>query len=351
MATRQKFYSDLGLCVLVVALCLSLLPMSSAAQTAGKEGWPKKIVISVTGGEAGPAYPILSGLGRMIEKHLAVSVGMTSASGHDSANLLQKGEIHIMLPSAFASRHDLRGTGPSEKWGPTPLRAWLQAQIFEQNIIAKPGIKSFKDLEGKIICIGPRAVPIPEIIFNTLADIHGVDVKKVRMVKWDRPTEAYDGFKAGRFDAIAVPGFYPTALTTELLLSHPGHILHMDDAQMAKLQKQLPWVMPLTIPPGTYKGMDKAVQTPAIAMFLVTHRDIPESLVYSMTKMVWDHFDEFSTFHPTCKKFSPADVTKVVDTCPYHKGAIKYYRETGVWTKELDQRQAATLASLPPSVR
>jgi TRAP transporter TAXI family solute receptor len=238
-----------------------------------------------------------------------------------------------------------------KKWGPTPFRAWLQAQIFERNIISKPGIKSLKDLEGKIICIGPRAVPIPEIIFNTLADIHGVDAKKVRVVKWDRPTEAYDGFKAGRFDAIGVPGFYPTALTTELLLSHPGHILHVDDAQMAKLQKQLLWVLPLTIPPGTYKGMDKTVQTPAIAMFLVTHRDMPESFVYAMTKMVWDHFDEFSTFHPTCKKFSPADVTKVVDTCPYHSGAIKYYRETGVWTKELDQRQAATLVSLPPSVR
>lgn len=118
MVARKKFDCRLGLFVFVIALSLSLLPMSSAAQTVTKEGWPKKIVISVTGGEAGPAYPILSGLGRMIEKYLGVSVGLTSASGHDSANLLQKGEAHILLPSAFASRHDLRGTGPSEKWVP-----------------------------------------------------------------------------------------------------------------------------------------------------------------------------------------------------------------------------------------
>ncbi len=353
MSTRKKFVYCLLLLAFTVTLGLSVFTTVASTQTPTREGWPKKIVLTATGGEIGPTYPIMAGIGRMTEKYLGISAGLTSTAGHDATFLIHRGQAHVGAPSSMAVVDVLRGTGPLSKLGPTPFRAWLQALLMEGNTIAldKSGIKSFPDLKGKMICIGPSAVPVPELHLKALSVAYGFDLKDVKVVKWGRPDEAYDGLKAGKFDAIQVDGIYPTSGTTELFLSHAARILHVDDAHMAMLRKQFSWITPQIIPAGTYKGMDKDVQTPAVAIFLTFHRDLPDSLVYEMTKMVWEHFDEFSAYHPVCKKLKAADVTKVVDLCPYHNGAIKYYREAGVWTKELDQRQAATLASLPPSAR
>jgi TRAP transporter TAXI family solute receptor len=353
MLTRKKVAYRVLVLAFTVTFGVSVFTTVAFTQTATREGWPKKIVIAVTGGEMGPMYGISGGLGRLIEKYLRVSVSLTSVAGHDADYLIHRGQAHIASPSVQSIPDVLHGTGPDKKLGPTPFRAWLQALVIEANTIAldKSGIKSFPDLKGKIICIGPSAVPVPDLTLKGLSVAYGFDLKDVKVVKWDRPEEAYDGLKVGKFDAIQMNGVYPTPSTTELFLSHAGRIFHVDDAHMAMIRKQFPWITPQIIPAGTYKGMDKDVQTAAVAMFLATHRDLPESFVYAMTKMIWEHFDEFSSFHPMCKKFRAADVTKIVDLCPYHNGAIKYYREAGVWTKELDQRQAAILASIPLSVR
>ncbi len=353
MTTGKKFISGLLTFGVLFITIITFFPTAASTQPQEKEGWPKKIVIGVVGGETSASYPWLSGLGKMIEKYLGVSVNVTSTSGHDSTNMLYKGQLHIIFPGAQSVADMLRGLGPTKAWGPTPARAWLQTQLVGVDFIVldKSGIKTFKDFEGKIVCVGPRAAPTSDFVMNALSAAYGFDLKKVRIVKWDRPSEAYDGLKANRFDVIQVQGIHPLASNTELFMSSPGHILEIDDVHMAKIRKELPWTINDMIPAGTYKGMSKNVQTLAVPMFLVTHRDVPESFVYTMTKMVWEHFDEFSTYHPSTKRFKASDVTKIVDLCPYHKGAIKYYREIGVWTKDLDKRQDAILSSLPESVR
>lgn len=339
---------------LVIATLIVSLGLTACAKPAPEEAaWPEDIVIAAPGGETGPSYPLLGGLGMMLEKHLGVSVSVVATSGHEANPLMQRGEVHIMNPSTQGITDILRGTGPAEQYGPTPARAFLQAQIFEIEFVVldKSGIKSFPDLEGKTICIGPRASPVGDMVMKAVADAYGFDLDKVKIEKWDRPTEAYDGLKVGRFDAIQVGSSYPTAADIELFRTYPGRILHVDDAHLAQCKQQLPWLVAQVVPGGTYEGIDEDVQSLAIAMVMVTHRDMPESFVYEMTKMVWENFDEFSAFHPACTKFKAEDVWKVIDLFPYHDGAIKYYREIGVWTKEADDIQAKLLASFPPEVQ
>jgi TRAP transporter TAXI family solute receptor len=334
-------------------LSIGFFTPEASAQTPSKDGWPKKITIAVTGGEMGPSYPILASIGRMIEKYMGVSVNLTSTGGHDATNLMNKGQVQIMAPTTQSISDILQGSGPVKSLGPTPARAWLQVQTFGVDYITleKSGIKSFSDLKGKIVCIGPSVTTSPDKVLNALATAYGFDLKSVRVVKWDRPADAYDGLKAGKFDVIQVQGIHPASSTTELFLSSPARFLDVGNDQMAMLRKELTWLLPEIIPAGTYKGVNKDVQSPAVGMFIVTHRDLPDSFVYAMTKMVWEHFDEFSASHPSAKNFKAKDVEKIVDSCPYHNGAIKYYKEIGAWTTSTDKRQAASLNALPQSAR
>jgi TRAP transporter TAXI family solute receptor len=331
-------------CLLALALIASL-GLSACA----KQG-PEEIVIGAPGGETGPSYPILSGIGLMLEEHLGVSVSITATSGDDATVLMNRGDLQIAMPSTQSAERILHG---AEGVAPCAMRAWLQAQIFEISTITLEGsgIESFADLSGKTICIGPRGSPVASMLFQAIADAYGFNYEDLKIVEWSIPTEAFDGLKTGKYDAINVGTSYPDAATTELCLSYPARILGVDDAHMAQLIEKLPWLISQTIPGGTYEGIDEDIETPAIAMFVTTYRDLPDSFVYEMTKMIWENFAEFASFHPMAAKFKAEDVAKIVPIMPYHPGAIKYYKEIGVWTAELDEIQANLLATLPEEVR
>jgi uncharacterized protein len=355
MLPKKRSTITFVLFVFVISYALMGFVSEAFSQTASKADWPKQITIGVTGGETGASYPVMAGLAKMIEKHLGVPVRVTSTAGHDGTTLMNKRQMDIIFPSTVSALEGLYGAGPLKSIGPTPMRAWLQANIMSLEYISqeKSGIKSFSDLKGKIVCIGPSVTTVPDQVFAAIAAAHDLDPKTVRITKWDRPTEAYDGLKSNKFDMIQVQGMTPTAATTELVVSNPGRIrlVDLDKSRFSEVKKKLPWIVPEVIPAGTYKGIDRETTVPAVAMFMATHRDLPDSFVYAMTKMVWDNFNEFSSYHPLSAKFKAVDVTKIVDAVPYHTGAIKYYREAGIWNKDLDARQAATLAALPEAVR
>jgi TRAP transporter TAXI family solute receptor len=334
---------------------LAILTNSADAQTINKEGWPtgKFVIATGGGGESGPNYPMAAALGTMMQKYLGISVVLTPTSGHDATHMMNKKEAYVGFPNLQSAVDALKGTGPVEKLGPTAQRAFAQAMMTENIFITlkKSGIKTFADLKGKIVCIGPVATPTPKQLMETLCAAYGIDPKSIKTVGWDRATEPFEGLQAGRFDAALVTSAYPGSAMQEFFLSNDARIISIDDKQIEAVRKALPWFRKIQYPANAYKGMDQPAQTVGIPVFMATIRDLPDSLVYEMTKLVYDRNEEFTSYHPANKQYKAKDVGLVVDICPYHNGAIKYYREKGIWTKEMDQRQAASLAALPPSVR
>ncbi len=352
MSRLKRLVHLLVTCVFILAVTASI---AVAKQDNPKKDWPKQITIGVTGGMMGGSYPILAGLGKMIESHLGIPVKITSIAGHDGTFMMRKGMMQIMMPTPASALEALKGIGPVKRLGPSPMRVWLPGLVYgvEYLTFKKSGVKTLGDLKGKTICIGPSAVKVPEDIVRAQLASYGLSMKDCKVVKWDRPTEAYDGLKAGRFDVIQMQGVSPTASTSELFLAYPGRVrlINIDSKHIEDLKKKFIWIVDEKVPAGTYKGMDKAVHIPGVPAFLATSRDIPKSFIYALTKMVWDNFKEFSSFHPLCKRFKRTDIEKLVGVVPFHKGAIQYYREAGIWTKADDEKQAACLATLPKSVR
>ena len=63
---------------------------------------------------------------------------------------------------------------------------------------------------------------------------------------------------------------------------------------------------------------------------LVTSADVPEDVVYAVTKALFDNLDEFKTMHPA---FASLDAKTMVTSgvcAPVHAGALRYFREAGL---------------------
>ena len=81
-------------------------------------------------------------------------------------------------------------------------------------------------------------------------------------------------------------------------------------------------------------------------VIFVAREDISEAAVYALTKALWERNSELvkkpGLFEWTKDKF----LTKE-PRLPYHPGAIKFYKEKGLWTKDMEGFQRAVLAEEP----
>jgi TRAP transporter TAXI family solute receptor len=80
-----------------------------------------------------------------------------------------------------------------------------------------------------------------------------------------------------------------------------------------------------------YPGAENPVEVKTFGVIatLCTSSRIPDHVVYSVTKEVFDNLTEFKRQHPAFADLAKEDMLKGL-TAPLHPGAIKYFREVGL---------------------
>ena len=71
------------------------------------------------------------------------------------------------------------------------------------------------------------------------------------------------------------------------------------------------------------------VETFGVVATLCTSTRVPDEVVYTLTKIVFENLDEFQRQHPALADLTKEGMLKGL-TAPLHPGALKYYREAGL---------------------
>ena len=120
----------------------------------------------------------------------------------------------------------------------------------------------------------------------------------------------------------------------------------LDDDKMDIMIERNPVWYKATLPAGSYKGQDVDVPMAGINILAVSRADLPESFIYEVMKAIWDHFDdELSPMHPNFKYFEKGSLIHR-STLPFHPGAIKYWKEAGLWDDAAQKRQDELIKEL-----
>jgi TRAP transporter TAXI family solute receptor len=329
--------------VLLVAMVFTV-NMSLAADR--PDNWPKTVAIA--SGTGTTYYAIAGGIGKMMENYLKVAgIPTKTSGGMETARLMAKGDLQMGFLTPDMAYEASMGVERFKKDGPAPIRVFLQDFPLHYNLIVLEGsgIESWNDIRGKTGYYRSRGSGLMEVLWDASLAVYGIKENEFKKIlPFDRASEWIDGLKTGKVDFALDMGFHPSSRWTELASTHPMKIIGMDEAHLDMLKKKLPYVFSLEIPAGTYKTMPEPVTTPAVAIVVDVTAGMPDDFVYEVTKMIWTHFDEFKTYSPVCKFFNTKAVNR--SNYIYHPGAIKYYKEIGVWTKALDDRQAKLLAEI-----
>ncbi len=109
------------------------------------------------------------------------------------------------------------------------------------------------------------------------------------------------------------------------------HFIPFDEAARQKLAEDYLFFSPATIPADTYRGQTTAFNGLDVgSMHLITAADQDENLVYEVTKILWEQREQVVQKHPAGRAINPVNVIRDTGT-PFHPGAIRFYREIGIW--------------------
>ncbi|HSV56801.1 MAG TPA: TAXI family TRAP transporter solute-binding subunit, partial [Magnetospirillaceae bacterium] len=118
---------------------------------------------------------------------------------------------------------------------------------------------------------------------------------------------------------------------TELMLTNRINLIPITDAGLANLRRANPFLNRRIIPPNTYPNQDYAVPTVGTPPdIIIVRADMPEALVYNMTRVLYENQASLNTVTSLMRQFSPALVLPDDQMLiPYHPGARRYFVERG----------------------
>lgn len=324
---------------LVVLVLLPLLALSACGGSGGDGGADaggeatERRFISLGTAPAGGAFFVVGGaLAEVAGLHTDWQVTAEATQGsQENIRRLESGDLDFALSNAAITWFAVRGREPfDQEYG---VRSVMTLAPNVALFVAPEGngVESIEDLRGRRVVVGPPGAGF-EIFVGALLEGHGVSLDEIEVLNANQ-SAAVDLLSDGSAAAAFLGGAVPTASITQAATSMDLVYVPFTDEAKTSLIADYAFFEPATIPAGTYTGLDAAYDGLNVgSMHLVTHESVPEDVVYTMTKAIYENAPEVVERHPAGKAINAKRV--VVDTgTPFHPGAIRFFREAGIWAE------------------
>jgi hypothetical protein len=316
-----------GLLALAVAAC------GGTGTGTGDETAPR--FASIGTAPPGGAFFVVGGALADVLNESSEAVGLrvtTEATKGSQENIrrLARGELDFALSNAAITYFAVRGEAGWDQAYPMRSVMTLAPNVALFVTAADSGIESIADLAGQRVAVGPAGAGF-EFFQEPLLAAHGISYDDFTQLYYGTQSAAVDMLSDGSAAAVFLGGAVPTASITQAASSQDVRFVPLDPVARQSLITDYLFFRPAVIPAGTYRGQESDYEGLDVgSMHLITAADTPEELVYQVTKALYENSDQVIERHPAGRAINAANVVRDTGT-PFHPGAIRYYREIGIW--------------------
>ncbi len=298
-------------------------------EAGGEIDYGKEYNVSIASGASGGNYYMVgTALAQTIQKYdpaLICSSETTGGTGENIA-LISSGATTIGMGmaddivSAYEGKRDYEGN-PAKN-----LRAICAGakNSFHIIVMADSDIYTLSDLKGKKISLGPAGAPY--FSPSLLESVAGLKNETDYQGQYLGHDQAADALSDGDVDAIIACLSFPASAYSNLAFSKNVRFIGLSDEEMqTALQKNPTWIGN-TIPAGTYNGQDEEIRIPSVPVWLFTHEDVGEDIIYRVCKVIFEKSDELGQIAIDAGYYN-ADTALDSIVIPVHPGAQRYLDE------------------------
>jgi len=324
---------------LALLLAMSLVLMACPAPAPREEpvvvdpDVPTPQYITIGTGAPGGVYFPLGGaiavvIGRMTDHRAAAE---STGASVENSRLVGAGEVTMGLAMGSIAYKATQGEAPFEE--AIPLKALLNmyASPLQFLTVEGTGIYTIEDLRGRKISID---VPGSGCNVQTRAvlEAHGFSLEKDLTIAELSQAEGVRALIDGVVDAMTLQAAFPSAGVVEVAAMRPLVMIPITQELFNRVDEKMPAIVPVTIPAGTYAGVDYDVFAIGDSNPIIVRYDMPDWLAYELTRVIHENALEgrwaLVNVHPIAAQMIPK--LSVHTPIPLHSGAIRFFEAVGV---------------------
>jgi TRAP transporter TAXI family solute receptor len=212
-------------------------------------------------------------------------------------------------------------------------------------------IKSIADMKGKRMTWGYPAFPAGILAGLSLLATCGVSIQDVATVPVPEVVGGVRAVMEGRADAAATAAVGMGIITEA---DAKVGIRFLPVCQDQKGIEVAQGIMPgahVKIRPAGAAGLKQDTPLWQYGIVVAGSTHMPDEVAYSLVKTWADNWKELEPIHPQLRGWRPEVFVQKLATIPYHPGAIKFFKEKGLWSSEMDHNQEILLRGELPFLK
>ncbi|MDA7947724.1 MAG: TAXI family TRAP transporter solute-binding subunit [Hyphomicrobiaceae bacterium] len=322
-----------------------------AGIAAGPAKADKPDSISISGNKPGSSmHAEITGIADAIDKKFGTKIrAIPVGNAVGRAVALKNGKTKIWMScSAYYTAFEGIGDFAAQKWGPQDIRVLMLANRRNNFSLAtskKSPINTVADIKGKRMAwvVGNSGINMQTEAYLSHG---GLTLDDVELVKFPGYVASLRGVISGQTDAVMAAN--SSSATREIAASPGGlkwiNINHANKDGWKEVQRRAPFVAPLVITggPGLKDGEKAEVGSYPCPTF-VAYSNASVNDVYWLTKMIVESWDIYKDSIKTAPYWQVDEALKSRFAVPYHDGAVKYFKEIGKWTDDMEKQQQRLL--------
>lgn len=326
--------------MLLLVAALVVVPISGCAAGEKPAGeLPSTLVIGTPSAGSAVFYVLGTTFAPIIEKYSGITTTVEPAGGSTVVlPLMKKGEIDLALLNSMEAGYAYSGTGVLSQLGPQPVRLLMagNTSYYAPQARKGSGIKTVADFKGKRVNGNAPYSPITTLIATTMLEVYGLTPQDTDWVVIEQMDQV-PAIKEGRVDV----EIFPVGVSFQDMQREGAYIVVIDEEHLRQIANKVPGTFPAVMPKGLY---DLPENTPALGYIatMIAREGLSEEAAYRVVKAILDHPEDIKGAHVAAQQWVLANALKILPL-PMHAGAVRYYREKGVWTTELEARQQELL--------
>jgi len=260
---------------------------------------------------------------------------LATGGSTESVYLIDEKKIEVGHGTGLEVVASMAGEKPFNKkyeiWQVFAWTNWAMPMVA----LADSPLKTYYDLKGKQVSMIKKGSGT-ESLYRIVMEEYGLynDIKK-NFLSFDESKDALvDGL------IVAFPGNFPDGKPNPTMLDlaaqKPYKVLELDLEVMKKVNARNKGIVVTTLPKRAYEGLNKDMPSPGFVGVGLSSSHADDDSIYEFCKAVLDHIDELKTISKVSEGLTLQNaVNWLVAGYPVHPGAVRYFKEKGVWKDDL----------------
>jgi len=311
--------------ILVVIALVAVLGLGLSTSVFAQE---TTFVSLATGGTSGTYYPVGGAIAKVLNENIENMNASAQSTGASVTNtrLIYNEEVELAILQNDIASYAVNGANQfadNQVNNMTGIAA-LYPEVIQIVVRDDAGIESIADLKGKKVAVGAPGSGA-EANAKQIIEFFGLTYEDIEE-DYLSFGEAASRLKDRQIDAAFLTAGIPTAAVMDVAATQDISLLNFNDEDIESLNSKYPYLTGVTVPAGSYNGLEEDIQTVALKAILVAVDDLTQETVYNITKAIFENRQTLINAHDRARDITLAGAMDGM-TVELHPGAQQYYDE------------------------